>query len=84
MSVPEREWKLGEDLSTYDSLLDGVTFDDLILQIHCNVPKENITPDIVRTQLLSLLNGRLDDTWFLVDKNMDKIIEYSRNYYRDE
>ena len=30
----EREWKLGEDLSTCDNLLDGVTFDDLILAVH--------------------------------------------------
>ena len=34
--MPEREWKLGEDLVTSDSLLDGLTFDDLILAVHCN------------------------------------------------
>lgn len=83
VSEPEREWRLGEDLSTYDNLLDGVTFDDLILQMHCNVPKENMTPNCVRAQLHELLDGRLDDMWFLVEKNMDKIIEYSRDYYRD-
>lgn len=83
MSVPERQWKLGEDLSTYDSLLDGLTFDDLILQMHCNVPKEKMTPECVKAQLHELLDGRLEDMWFLVEKNMGKIIEYSRDYYRD-
>lgn len=83
MSIPERQWKLGEDLSTRDSLLDGVTFDELILQIHCNIPKDKITPECVRDQLHELLEGRMDDMWFLVWKNMDKIIEYSRDYYRD-
>ena len=81
--MPEK-WKLGEDLSTYDSILDGLTFDDLILAVHCNVPPTKITPDRVRKELREMLNGRLEDMWFLVEKNMDKIIEYARNFYRDE
>ena len=27
----EREWRLGKDLYPEDNLLDGITFDDLIL-----------------------------------------------------
>ena len=81
--MPEK-WKLGEDLSTYDSILDGLTFDDLILAIHCNVQPERMTPDRVRKELREMLDGRLEDMRFLVEKNMDKIIEYARNFYRDE
>lgn len=34
----EREWKLGEDLYPEDNILDGITFDDLILAVHqCRV-----------------------------------------------
>lgn len=76
-------WRLGEDLFTYDSLLDGLTFDDLILQIHCNLKKSEMTPEAVKKELLDVVNGRLEDMWFLMNWNMDKIIEYSRNYYRD-
>ena len=32
----ERSWTLGDDLITSDNLLDGVTFDDLILAVHCS------------------------------------------------
>ena len=32
----ERRWTLGDDLITSDNLLDGVTFDDLILAVHCS------------------------------------------------
>lgn len=84
MSTPDRQWRLGEDLSTYDSLLDVLTFDDLILQIHCNVPKDKMTSERVMAELDCLLDSRMDDMRFLVEKNMDKIIEYSRDYYRDE
>lgn len=83
-SSPENEWRLGEDLRTYDNLLDGITFDDLILQMHCNVPKDKMTPECVRSQLNEFLESRLDDMRFLLENNIDKIIEYSRNYYRDE
>lgn len=83
--MEDKKWRLGDDLSTYDSLLDGLTFDDLILTLHCNLPKKGITPQAVRDTLRKeILEGRLEDMWFLVEKNMDKIVEYSRDFYRDE
>lgn len=32
----ETKWKLGDDLISSDSLLDGITFDDVILAVHHN------------------------------------------------
>ena len=32
----EPKWRLGEDMVTSDNILDSVTFDDLILAVHCN------------------------------------------------
>lgn len=80
----ERKWQLGEDLATYDTILDGITFDDLILTLHCNVPKSKMTVNDVTSELLEILDGRLEDMWFLIEKNADKIVEYAKNYYRDE
>ena len=54
--MPERQWKLGEDLATGDSLLDGLTFDDLILAVHHNC--RDITPEAVRKELYGLLDSR--------------------------
>ena len=83
--MEEKNWRLGDDLRTDDSLLDRLTFDDLILTLHCNLPKQKITPEVVRRTLRKdILEARLEDMWFLIEKNMDKIIEYSRDYYRDE
>lgn len=68
----EREWTLGVDLSTHDSLLDGLTFDDLILAVHCNCRK--VTPEAVRKELKEIKESRLQDMDFLLEKNMDAII----------
>lgn len=68
----EREWKLGVDLSTQDSLLDGLTFDDLILAVHCNC--RTVTPAGVRKQLKEILDSRAQDMNFLMENNMDAIM----------
>lgn len=68
----ERTWKLGEDLVPQDSLLDGLTFDDLVLAVHCNC--RTVTPAGVRKQLKEILDARLQDTNFLMENNMDAIM----------
>ena len=70
--MPERQWKLGEDLATGDSLLDGLTFDDLILAVHCNC--RVITPEAVRSELKEILESREQDMMCLLEKNMDAIM----------
>lgn len=74
--MPERQWKLGEDLSTSDNLLDPVTFDDLILAVHCNC--RVITPDEVVRTMREMLEQRLQDTRFLIKNNMEAIMEEAR------
>lgn len=74
--MPERQWKLGEDLSTSDNLLDPVTFDDLILAVHCNC--RVITPDEVVRTMREMLEQRLQDTRFLIKNNMEAITEEAR------
>lgn len=68
----EREWRLGEDLYPEDSLLDGITFDDLILAVHqCRV----INRATVHAELNQILAQRRQDMTFLLEKNMDVIIQ---------
>lgn len=74
--MPERKWKLGEDLSTSDNLLDPVTFDDLILAVHCNC--RLITPDEVVKTMREMLEQRLQDTRFLIKNNMEAIMDEAR------
>lgn len=68
-----RQWRLGKDISTYDNLLDEVTFDQLILSVHCNC--REITKETVRKEWIEIINERLSDARFLFENNIDKIIE---------
>ena len=68
----ERQWKLGEDVSEHDNLLDGITFNQLIVSLHSG--SEKVTPAEVRKVVKDMLEIQLEDMWFLVDKIMDEII----------
>ena len=70
----EREWKLGVDMLESDNMLDAITFDELILTLHCNFPKDKITPQNVRKQLHEIIDGRMEDLIFLMENNMNEII----------
>lgn len=68
----ERDWKLGKDLYPEDNLLDGITFDDLILAVHqCRT----INQATVHSELNEILAQRRQDMMFLLEKNMDVIIQ---------
>lgn len=69
----ERNWRLDDDLITSDSLLDGLTFDDLILAVHCNC--RNINEAAVLKELKGMLEDRHQDMMFLLKNNMDIIIQ---------
>ena len=66
------DWKLGKDMIPSDTILDPVTFDDLIMDLKCNC--ERITPDAVIIQATEILNQRLEDWKYLIENNIDEII----------
>ena len=67
----ERNWKLGDDLSTHDSLLDGLTLADLILALHHT---SVVNPETAKQCLKEMLESRLEDMWFIFGNNVDEII----------
>ena len=74
--MQDREWTLSKDLVTSDSLLDGLTFDDLILAVHCNC--QTINRAAVQMELNRILTTRRQDMMFLLEKNMDTIMAEAR------
>ncbi len=68
----ERNWKLGDDVSRHDSLLDSITFDDIILAVYCNC--KEIVLEAVRKEFKDFLEMRMTDTEYLLDNNIDEII----------
>lgn len=70
------DWKLGKDMIPSDTILDPVTFDDLILALKCNC--EHITPDAVIVQATEIINQRLEDVKYLIENNIDEIIALAK------
>ena len=71
------DWKLGKDLIPSDTILDPITFADLILALKCNC--ERITPDAVIVQATEIINQRLEDWKYLLENNMDEIIALAKD-----
>lgn len=68
----EKRWKLGEDIDRNDNLLDSISFDELILTVHCNC--QEITQEVVEKELNRILEIRMQDMKYLLEKNIDEII----------
>jgi hypothetical protein len=66
------DWKLGKDMLTSDTILDPVTFDDLILALKCNC--KYITKGAVIAQATAIISQRLEDWKYLIENNIDEII----------
>ena len=67
-----REWKLGEDLFQEDCILDPITFDHIILALHCG--EKNITAEAAKRIFRENLEANLQDAYFLLEKNMEEIL----------
>lgn len=74
--VYENQWKLGIDMVTSDNMLDAFTFDDVILAVHHNC--REITPDSVRQQVYEILALRLEDLDYLLENNIEEIMQEAR------
>lgn len=61
-----------------DSVLDGLDFSTLIMELRANYPKEKINKDKVYKQFMQDLEIRIEDAKFLLDLCMDNIIKCTR------
>lgn len=76
----EKNWRLGDDLITKDNLLDGFTFDDVILALHHTAKINEQTAVAV---LKDILEQRLTDMKFLFETNIDIIIAKAKEGRHD-
>lgn len=71
----DRNWKLGDDLVAKDEILEGITFEELIETIQSNC--EEITPLAVEQTLNEIVNFRMKEMMFLLERNVLEIIKMS-------
>lgn len=72
----ERNWKLGNDLLPCDNILDGITFEDVILAVHCNC--QEITRDAVLWEARMIAEQRMQDYKYILANNIDEIISRAK------
>ena len=68
----ERNWKLGDDIHPNDCIFDPITFEQIITALHCG--EREINPKAVRKVAKEILDGRLEDFYFLLLNNEAEII----------
>lgn len=72
MKILPALWRQLTSPSPRANILDGFTFRDLILAVHCNC--ENITPEAVRREAAEILEERMQDYRFLLRNNIEEIM----------
>lgn len=68
----DRAWKLGADMISSDNILDGFTFDDIILAVRCNC--STIDRKAVLQTAREILEGRMEDYNYILLNNVNEII----------
>ena len=68
---------LTEDSHERDSaLIDGLTFDTLLLEINCNI--KDINPDTIRKQFIEDLTSRVDEARNIFEANIQNITKQAK------
>lgn len=70
--MPEKQWKLNEDMHKSDCIFDPITFDDIILAAHCNEPVLN--ERAIKRVAREILENRMIDFDYILKNNINEII----------
>lgn len=68
----DKPWKLGKDMHPNDTILDPVTFDDLITALRCGEKVINRT--VVKNVAKDIVESRMEDFTYLLLNNIDEIM----------
>jgi DNA repair protein RadC len=68
----DRQWKLGEDMHTTDTILDPITFEQVIDALHCG--ERVLDAKAIYRVAKEMLDSRIEDFFFLLLNNQNEII----------
>lgn len=74
-------WKLGDDLSLCDNILDPVTFDDIVTAVRLN--EKVVNKEAVLKTVQALIDSRMRDFTSLLENNINEIINMALLYRGD-
>ena len=70
--MPDKQWKLNEDMHKSDCIFDPITFEDIILAAHCNEPVLN--ERAIKRVAREILENRMIDFDYILKNNINEII----------
>lgn len=70
--MPEKQWKLNEDMHQNDCIFDPITFEQVITAVHHNA--KVIDEGAVYRVIADILDSRMQDFEYLIKNNMNEII----------
>ena len=70
--MPEKQWKLNEDMHLNDCIFDPITFEQIITALHCN--ERELNSFAVHRVAREILESRIQDFIYLIDNNTKEII----------
>ena len=66
---------MGYPIFSHDNILDGLTFDMLILEVHCNLPKDKINFSAIKKQLQEDIDMRIEDAFSMLELCKDNLVK---------
>lgn len=76
------DWKKINLESGYEksqSLMDGYTFEQLLLEIYCNFREEEINTHEIKKHVTSVLSARFKESLDILEDNIENITNYAKN-----
>ena len=76
------DWKNIDLESGYEksqNLMDGYTFEDLLLEVYCNFREENLTPEEIKKHAISVIKAKYEEAIEILNDNLINITNHAKN-----
>ena len=76
------DWKNIDLKSGYEksqNLMENYTFEQLLLEVYCNIREENLTPSEINKHALSVFKAKYDEAIEILNDNLINITNHAKN-----
>ena len=76
------DWKNINLESGYEksqNLMDGYTFEQLLLEVYCNIIEENLTTEEIKKHALSVFKAKYSEAIEILNDNLINITNHAKN-----
>ena len=76
------DWKNIDLKSGYEksqNLMENYTFEQLLLEVYCNISEENLTPSDIKKHALSVFKAKYNEAIEILNDNLINITNHAKN-----